>query len=41
MMNKGIGIFIIYRLVSKVLKGSIKCESEENKGTRFIIKIPL
>jgi len=37
----GLGLNIIYNLVTQKLKGSIKCESEEGKGTLFEIKLPV
>lgn len=36
--GSGLGLNIIYNLVNKKLKGTIKCESELNKGTLFIIE---
>lgn len=32
---------IVYNLVTQKLKGSIKCESEEGKGTLFKIRVPV
>ena len=37
----GLGLNIVYNLVTNNLKGTIDCKSEENKGTTFIIKIPI
>lgn len=37
----GLGLHIIYNLVHASLKGSIVCESEEGKGTAFIINVPI
>ncbi|XPV68643.1 MAG: ATP-binding protein [Halarcobacter sp.] len=37
----GLGLNIVYNLVTINLSGKIDCKSEENKGTTFIIKIPL
>jgi len=38
--NSGLGMHIVYNLVTQSLKGSIECFSEINKGTQFIIKFP-
>ena len=37
----GLGMFTTYELISTRLKGSIKLESEPNKGVKFSIKIPI
>jgi len=37
----GLGLHIVYNLVTQRLKGSIKCFSEPSKGVKFTIKIPL
>ena len=37
----GLGLNIIYNIITSQLKGSIDCKSELNKGTTFIITIPL
>lgn len=39
--GSGLGLNIIYNIVTQKLKGKIKCESKVNKGTIFIIQIPL
>lgn len=36
----GLGLNIVYNLISSKLKGSIKCKSEVNKFTKFVITIP-
>ncbi|MEG5046934.1 ATP-binding sensor histidine kinase [Microcoleus sp. B4-C1] len=36
----GLGLHIIYNLVTQKLKGTISCRSQVNKGTRFIIEFP-
>ena len=36
----GLGMHIVYNLVTHKLKGDIVCESEEGKGIRIIMKIP-
>ena len=37
----GLGLNIVYNLVTQKLKGSIKCESEEKKGVVFRIVVPV
>ena len=39
--NSGLGLHIVYKLVTEKLNGKIECKSEETKGTQFIIDIPL
>ncbi len=39
--NTGLGLHLVYNLVTQKLKGKIKCESESGVGTRFIITLPL
>ncbi len=36
----GLGMHIVYNLVTQKLKGDISCESEEGKGINIVIKIP-
>jgi signal transduction histidine kinase/PAS domain-containing protein len=38
--GSGLGLHIIYNLVTQKLGGTIRCESEVGSGTRFIIEIP-
>jgi signal transduction histidine kinase len=38
-LGTGLGLHIVYNLVTQKLKGSIRCESKIEKGTKFIIKI--
>ena len=40
-IGTGLGMHIVYNLVTQKLNGTISCESESNKGTRFIIEMPL
>jgi|GEM_PF-1083250 len=40
-IGTGLGMHIIYNLVTQKLNGTICCESESNMGTRFIIDMPL
>lgn len=37
----GLGLYIVYNLVTQKLGGSIECWSELGQGTKFIIKVPL
>lgn len=37
----GLGMHIVYNLVSQSLQGHIACESEPGAGTRFIITLPI
>ncbi|MEG4404793.1 ATP-binding sensor histidine kinase [Microcoleus sp. MON2_D5] len=36
----GLGLHIIYNLVTQKLKGTINCTSQVNKGTKFMIEFP-
>lgn len=38
--NSGLGLHIVYNLVTQKLKGSIQCESRINDFTRFTVRIP-
>ncbi|MCC3424442.1 MAG: AAA family ATPase [Microcoleus sp. PH2017_01_SCD_O_A] len=37
----GLGLHIIYNLVTQKLKGRIRCESQVQKGTKFMIEFPV
>lgn len=37
--TKGLGLNIVYNVVTKLFRGSIRCESEIGKGTIFFIKL--
>ncbi len=37
----GLGLYVVYNLVTQALSGSIECESSPGKGTAFTIRIPL
>jgi len=37
--GSGLGMNIVYNLVTQKFKGTVVCESEENNGCRFIIKL--
>lgn len=36
----GLGLHIVYNIVHNTLKGSIRCESAKNEGTKFFINFP-
>ena len=38
--GSGLGLYVVYNLVTQALNGTIKIESSTGKGTSFIIKIP-
>lgn len=39
--NTGLGLHIVYNLVTSKLRGRIDVESELGKGTRFVIEVPV
>lgn len=39
--HTGLGMHLVYNLVTQILKGSIECESTLGKGTLITVKIPL
>ncbi|MGB7443741.1 MAG: ATP-binding sensor histidine kinase [Coleofasciculaceae cyanobacterium] len=39
--GSGLGLHIVYNLVTQKLKGTIECESQFGAGTKFTIKLPL
>ena len=39
--GSGLGLYIVYNLVTQRLKGAITCESAPGQGTTFLIQIPL
>ena len=39
--GSGLGLSIIYNIVTSTLKGKIKCNSVEGEGVKFTIKIPI
>lgn len=39
--GSGLGLHIVYNLVTQTLHGTIRCESEIGKGTKFIITLPI
>ena len=38
--GSGLGLNIVYNLVTQRLKGQIRCESQEGAGTTFVVDIP-
>ncbi|GIX36357.1 MAG: hypothetical protein KatS3mg126_2136 [Lysobacteraceae bacterium] len=39
--GSGLGLHIVYNLVTQALKGSISCQSAPGQGSRFVIVLPL
>ena len=39
--GSGLGLSIIYNIVTQKLNGSIECSSVKNQGTRFVLSLPL
>ncbi|NER37627.1 MAG: response regulator [Oscillatoria sp. SIO1A7] len=39
--GSGLGLHIVYNLVSQKLQGQIRCESEVGLGTKFILDLPI
>lgn len=39
--GSGLGLHIVYNLVTQKLQGTIKCESQVGVGTKFLIKFPI
>jgi len=39
--GSGLGLNLVYNLVTQKLKGEIECQSEVGRGTKFTIKLPL
>jgi len=39
--GSGLGLHIVYNLITSTLQGTIKCQSDINEGVNFIIEIPL
>jgi signal transduction histidine kinase len=40
-LGTGLGMHIVYNLVTQKLNGTIDCSSEVGKGTRFVMRIPV
>ncbi|MCL1474561.1 hybrid sensor histidine kinase/response regulator [Argonema antarcticum] len=39
--STGLGLYIIYNLVTQQLRGTVECESEVGVGTKFVIQLPI
>ncbi|MBD2043518.1 ATP-binding sensor histidine kinase [Microcoleus sp. FACHB-672] len=39
--GSGLGLHLVYNLVTQKLKGEIECQSEVGVGTQFVIKLPM
>ena len=39
--GSGLGLHILYNLVTQKLQGEVECKSQVGVGTKFIIKLPL
>ena len=39
--GSGLGLHIVYNLVTQKLLGEVECKSQVGVGTKFIIKLPL
>ena len=39
--GSGLGLHIVYNIMTQTMDGTIFCESEEGKGTTFILNLPL
>lgn len=39
--GSGLGLYIVYNLVTRNLHGAVHCESDEGQGSRFVIQLPL
>ena len=37
----GLGMHIVYNLITQTLGGTVKCNSEPGKGTEFVVTIPM
>jgi len=37
----GLGLHILYNIVSQRLKGKVQCENKKGKGARFTIQFPV
>ena len=38
--GSGLGMHIVFNLVTQLLRGSIACDSEPERGARFLIRFP-
>ena len=39
--GSGLGLYVVYNLVTQGLNGTIDCQSEPGKGTTFTVNVPL
>ena len=39
--NTGLGLHIVYNLITQKLRGTIQCESQVGRGTKFTLKLPI
>jgi signal transduction histidine kinase len=39
--GSGLGMHIVYNLITQTLGGTVKCNSEPGKGTEFVVTIPM
>ena len=37
----GLGLYVIYNVITQKLGGSIRCNSEPGKGTEFVVNFPV
>jgi signal transduction histidine kinase len=37
----GLGLHIVYNLVTQLLRGTIECRSKPGQGSTFVIKLPM
>jgi len=37
----GLGLHIVYNLVTQLLRGTIECQSSVGRGSTFLIKLPI
>ena len=40
-IGTGLGLHVVYNLVTQKLKGTVNCESEEGKGVLVTVNVPL
>ncbi|MEZ4618136.1 MAG: ATP-binding protein [Caldilineaceae bacterium] len=37
----GLGLHIVYSLITQTMMGRIRCESQEDQGTQFVMELPV
>ena len=37
----GLGLYVIYNVITQKMGGSIRCNSEPRKGTEFVVNFPV